>query len=123
MRKVRGKNTTPEIRFRKLLWGMGYRGYRIHAKNLPGKPDVVFTKKKKAIFIHGCFWHGHDCRAGRNVPKSNVEYWGPKLKKNMQRDKQHISALKRLGWSVMVVWECRLKDEGKIKQRIKSFCN
>lgn len=121
MREVRGKNTTPELKFRKMLWRLGFRGYRIHVKDLPGRPDVVFTKKKKAIFVNGCFWHGHDCRAGRNVPKSNTDYWEPKLRRNKERDEVNIAALKQLGWSVLVVWECRLKDETEVERRVKAF--
>lgn len=90
-------------------------------KDLPGRPDVVFTKKKKAIFVNGCFWHGHDCRAGRNVPKSNTDYWEPKLRRNKERDEVNIAALKQLGWSVLVVWEFRLKDETEVERRVKAF--
>ena len=82
MQRVRAKNTSPELKLRRLLCDMGFRGYRIHYKKLPGTPDVVFVSRKKAIFVHGCFWHGHDCKAGKNVPRTNQEYWEPKLERN-----------------------------------------
>jgi len=125
MRKVKSKNTTPEVQLRKLLrkllWGMGYRGYRIHYSELPGCPDVAFTKWKKAIFVHGCFWHGHDCRAGKNRPKSNQDYWEPKLLRNQERDRRRQQEIRALGWSVLVVWECELKKIEEVESRLRSF--
>ena len=121
MRKVRSKNTTPELRLRKLLYGMGYRGYRVHYDKLPGKPDIVFVGKKRVIFVHGCFWHGHDCKAGNNVPKSNLEYWTGKLSRNKARDKRNMRELKKAGWVVHVIWECELKEESAIKRKLREF--
>ena len=100
---------------------MGYRGYRVHYAKLPGKPDVVFIGKRRAIFVHGCFWHGHDCRAGRNTPKSNVDYWKPKLFKNKERDRRNRVQLEEDGWRVLIVWECELKNEEVTIERIKEF--
>ena len=111
MRKVRSKNTTPELRLRKLIHGMGYRGYRVHYDKLPGKPDVVFIGKRQVVFVHGCFWHGHDCNAGKNIPKSNLEYWNDKLSGNKARDKRNIREIKNEGWNILVIWECELKKK------------
>lgn len=121
MAKVKSKNTRPELVLRRLLREMGFRGYRIHFKKLPGRPDVVFTRKKKVIFVHGCFWHGHDCPAGSHRPKSNKEYWEPKLLRNVERDQQHRSAILALGWNVLVVWECQLKDLDYVRNRVTKF--
>ncbi len=121
MRKVRAKNTAPEIKLRKALWRWGYRGYRLYRSDLPGKPDIVFGRKKKVIFLHGCFWHSHDCRAGRNKPQSNLEYWGPKLERNKARDQVNIARLRATGWDVIVIWECELKMEEVIKKNIDRF--
>lgn len=121
MRKVRSKNTTPELRLRKLVYAMGYRGYRIHYEKLPGKPDVVFVGKKRVICLHGCFWHGHDCRAGRNTPKSNLEYWNRKLSGNKTRDKRNAREIKKAGWRILVIWECQMKDESTIRRRLRRF--
>lgn len=109
MSSVSGKDTKPEVLVRSALHAKGFR-YRLHDKNLPGKPDLVFRRYKIAVFVHGCFWHGHNCRRGRR-PSSNVEFWNKKLDKNIARDRESIVALEALGWSVVVIWECRL-DEG-----------
>ena len=121
MRKVRSTNTTPELRLRKLIYGMGFRGYRVHYEKLPGKPDVVFVSRRRVIFVHGCFWHGHDCRAGKNRPKSNVEYWEPKLLKNRERDRRNRFQLEEDGWNVLTIWECELKNVEPIADRIRQF--
>ena len=121
MYKVRSKNTEPELRLRRLIYGMGYRGYRIHYTKLPGKPDVAFLKKRRAIFLHGCFWHGHNCRSGRNVPKSNLDYWIPKLAKNRARDDHNRQELERSGWRVLVIWECELTDQSSVQRRVCGF--
>jgi len=121
MRRVKGKDTTPELRVRRLLRDLGLRGYRIHYDRLPGKPDVVFTKHKKVIFVHGCFWHGHDCPAGRNVPKTNQDYWKPKLARNKERDRQRQEEVRELGWDILIVWECELKDAESLARRLRSF--
>lgn len=109
MSKVHSSNTTPEIRVRKLLHSMGYR-FRLHRSDLPGKPDIVLPKYKTVIFVHGCFWHGcPTCRHAKVRPKSNSDYWNQKLDRNMQRDKENDSALRELGWRVVVIWECETK--------------
>jgi DNA mismatch endonuclease (patch repair protein) len=100
---------------------MGYR-FRLHRKDLPGKPDLVLPRHKKVIFVHGCFWHGHRCKVGgRSRPKSNSSYWNEKLDRNKKRDQANRRKLKRMGWDVLVVWECWTKDEKKLKNRLKSF--
>jgi len=108
MSRVRTKNTAPEVLLRRELHKAGYR-YRIHVKKLPGSPDIVFSSRKKIIFVHGCFWHLHEhCRLGA-MPKSNLAYWQPKLEQNRARDKRNIRKLRSLGWKILVVWQCSLK--------------
>jgi DNA mismatch endonuclease (patch repair protein) len=121
MSKINSKNTVPEVKLRKLLWKEGYR-FRKNVKWLPGKPDIVFTKKRKVIFVNGCFWHQHGCKRS-SVPKSNTEYWIPKLAKNKERDIENINKLQNGGWQVFVVWECMLtgKEIGKTMEKIKQF--
>lgn len=121
MRAVRSRDTTPELAVRRLLRGLGLTGYRLHRNELPGKPDVVFVGRKKAIFIHGCFWHGHDCQRGRREPLTNADYWLPKIERNRQRDAKHLTELARLGWSVLTVWECDLRDPIELTARLRSF--
>ena len=119
MAAVRQKDTAPEMRVRRLLHGIGYR-YRLHDRNLPGKPDVVFSARRKVIFVNGCFWHGHKCRKGR-IPKSNVEFWRAKITRNRARDAEAIGELRSEGWSVRIVWQCELRDEGSLKGRLVGF--
>ncbi len=121
MRKVKMKDTSSEMVLRKMITGMNYRGYRVHYKKLPSKPDVVFTKRRKVIMMHGCFWHWHNCKAGRNIPATNRGYWLPKLKGNRQRDLRSVAQMRRDGWSVMVVWECQIKNRERTKKRIAKF--
>lgn len=106
MRRVRGKDTKPEMLLRKALFARGFR-YRLHDHNLPGKPDMVFPKFKAVIFVHGCFWHGHTCSKFR-LPKSNINYWIHKIKRNQINDNNHLSKLYSQGWRVLIVWECAL---------------
>jgi DNA mismatch endonuclease (patch repair protein) len=110
MSKVSGKDTKPEVLVRKYLFSHGFR-YRKNVKNLPGKPDVVLPKYKTIIFIHGCFWHGHEGCEAAKLPASNIEYWTKKVSSNIGRDSQNIETLKILGWNVIVVWECELKTK------------
>ena len=117
MRKVPGKNSSAEMKVRRLLTAMGLR-YRLHRKDLPGSPDVVFAGRKAAVFVHGCFWHGHDCRRGARAPKANAEYWTAKIARNRARDARTAEALAALGWREIVVWECELKDEAALKARL-----
>jgi DNA mismatch endonuclease, patch repair protein len=112
MRAVRRQDTAPEVVVRRLLHAAGYR-YRLHDRRLPGSPDVVFTSRKKAIFVHGCFWHGHECR-GSLKPKSRVEYWEPKIERNRSRDQKNVEMLLEQGWAVLCVWEC---ETAKAAQR------
>ena len=121
MAKVKSKNTAPELKLRRLLLDMGYRGYRIHYGKLPGRPDVVFTKYRKVIFVPGCFWHGHNCKAGRNTPRTNKDYWEPKLLRNVDRDKKRLRQIRKKGWRVLVVWECQLKNPEFMQKRLKEF--
>lgn len=107
MAKVKQKNTAPEIIVRKFLFSKGFR-YRINVKSLSGTPDIVLSKYKTVIFVHGCFWHGHTCRAG-HLPSSNVDYWVTKIEKNIERDNRKINELKKIGWNVVVIWQCEIK--------------
>lgn len=120
MRAVKGKNTAPERLVRSLLHQAGYR-FRLHAADLPGKPDIIFRNRKKAIFVHGCFWHGHDCKRGARMPKSNTQYWENKICSNIARDARSLEALKALGWSVAIVWECELGKAEATLTRLVSF--
>lgn len=110
MRAIRGKDTRPELAVRRALREAGFPGYRLHRKDLPGRPDVVFIGRRMAILIHGCFWHGHDCREGLRRPRSRQNYWLPKISGNQLRDAKHLAALAAQGWSVLVVWECEVSD-------------
>ena len=121
MRRIRSKNTGPELAVRRLLRSLGFTGYRIHRKGLPGKPDIAFIGRKKAILIHGCFWHGHGCKEGLREPKSNRGYWLPKIERNRQRDAAHLADLARLGWSVLTVWECELREPRALVERTSAF--
>lgn len=120
MSRVKGKDTAPELIVRRLIYGMGYR-YRLHRKDLPGNPDIVFQGQRKIILVHGCFWHGHSCHAGRKVPKSNAEYWVPKLQRNKTRDAMNHALLRKLGWEVKTVWECQTKDQQRLAKIIGAF--
>lgn len=121
MRAVRSQNTTPELRVRQALRDLGFTGYRLHRKDLPGKPDVAFVGRKKAIFVHGCFWHGHDCVRGAKVPSTNTSYWVKKISRNWQRDAEQLSELKSSDWSVLVIWECELKNSRSLMERLSRF--
>ena len=122
MRQIRSRNMKPEMQVRRLIHSMGYR-YRLHKKDLPGKPDIVFGPRRKVIFVHGCFWHQHSdpsCLDGRK-PKSNTGYWVPKLKRNVERDQENQNRLEELGWKVLVVWECEVSAEDSLRERIQAF--
>ena len=119
MQSVKSKNTGPELVVRRLLHGMGYR-YRLHRKDLPGKPDIVFGSRRKAIFVHGCFWHGHGCPKGR-LPKSRLEYWQSKVDKNRERDCSKEKQLRSLGWNVLVIWQCETADLEALASRLQDF--
>lgn len=122
MRSNKGKGTKPEMLVRRLVHSMGYR-YRLHRKDLPGCPDLTFGPRKKAIFVHGCFWHQHEaanCRGAR-MPKLREAYWRPKLLANKTRDEKSLAALRALGWQPLVLWECQLKDWNRITKQLQSF--
>jgi DNA mismatch endonuclease (patch repair protein) len=120
MARVRSKNSRPELIVRKLVFALGYR-YRLHARDLPGCPDLVFCGRRKVIFVHGCFWHRHpDCALAR-MPKSRLDFWTPKLEGNRERDEKNRKALMREGWRVLTVWECELKDLARLEPRIRRF--
>lgn len=121
MRRIRSRDTAPELAVRNALRGLCFTGYRLHRKDLPGKPDIVFVSRRKAILIHGCFWHGHSCKVGRREPKSNREYWLPKIERNRQRDELNQAELTRLGWSTLTLWECEINDADALRQRLAMF--
>jgi DNA mismatch endonuclease, patch repair protein len=120
MRRIRGKDTRPEMLVRRLVHSMGYR-YRLHAASLPGKPDLVFAGRRRVIFVHGCFWHQHVGCAGSHIPKSNRGYWRPKLERNRARDAEHLKALRTDGWRCLILWECELRDHVVLRGRITRF--
>lgn len=120
MSRVRGKNTAPEMLVRRLVFALGYR-YRLHDARLPGKPDLVFAGRKKVIFVHGCFWHRHDGCALARMPKSRTDFWARKLAGNQERDSKNQAALRKLGWRVLIIWECRLSDQAVLRRRIARF--
>lgn len=119
MQAIRSKGMKPEIHIRRTVYGLGYR-FRLHGKQLPGKPDLVFAARRKVIFVHGCFWHSHDCGAA-HTPKSNQGYWIPKLARNSFRDRENIKALEGQGWKVLVIWECELENDVSIRKRLRTF--
>lgn len=120
MRRVKGKDTAPELTVRKALTALGAR-YRLHRADLPGKPDIVISGRRLAILVHGCFWHGHDCARGSRVPKDNRDYWVGKVEKNRCRDAKNRVALAALGWRVETIWECDLKDADALAARLRGL--
>lgn len=120
MARVKSKDTTPERTVRRVLTRLGAR-YRLHRRDLPGHPDIVLPGRRLAIFVHGCFWHGHDCARGSRVPKNNRDYWLAKVGRNVARDARAIAALETDGWRVEVVWECAMKDEAALTARLKGM--
>ena len=120
MSRISGKNTKPEIIVRSLLHRMGYR-FRLHDKNMPGKPDIILPKHKKVIFVHGCFWHGHrDCPRSKR-PSTNVEFWNKKIDGNIERDNKNIKSLENLGWKTLILWTCEIKNQDILKHKLNSF--
>lgn len=120
MRAVKGKDTGTEMTVRRIVHSMGYR-YRLHRKDLPGKPDLVFGPRRKVIFVHGCFWHGHTCKRGDRIPRENRHYWTKKIARNKERDKEHVSALEAKGWKVLVIWECETKDTEWLRKKVQAY--
>ena len=120
MRRVKGRDTRPELAVRKALTRLGAR-YRLHRPDLPGKPDIVLPGRRLALFVHGCFWHGHDCARGARVPKQNRDYWVAKVERNRARDARNRKALAALGWRVETIWECDLQDAPALEQRLRAL--
>lgn len=120
MRAVKSRDTQPEMIVRRLVHGLGYR-FRICRKDLPGCPDIVFSRLRKVVFVHGCFWHGHECARGARIPKRNRAYWVRKVAGNVRRDQKHRRALTKAGWQSMVVWECTIRDSHRITGRLRTF--
>lgn len=118
MARVKGKNTAPELKVRKALTALGAR-YRLNRKDLPGTPDIVLPGRRLAIFVHGCFWHGHDCPRGSRTPKANREYWTAKVARNIARDQRTSGELAAAGWRVETIWECDLKDGDALRARLE----
>ncbi len=120
MQAVKSENTAPEMAVRRLVFAQGFR-YRLHAKDLPGKPDLVFPRLSKVIFVHGCFWHGHSCARGARIPVHNREYWTGKIARNASRDRKSRASLRSLGWESLVVWECELKKPEGLGRKLLAF--
>lgn len=120
MSAIRGKDTKPELVVRRIAHSLGYR-YRLHSRNLPGRPDLVFGGRRKAIFVNGCFWHMHNCRYGRVRPATNSAFWENKRLANVARDRRSLQALRRAGWRVLVVWECRTRKPGRLPEILGKF--
>jgi DNA mismatch endonuclease (patch repair protein) len=120
MRRVKGSGTSAELIVRRLIWSLGGR-YRLNRADLPGKPDLVMPGRGIAVFVHGCFWHGHDCKRGARTPKANRAYWETKIARNRERDAAARTALAAAGWRVETVWECELKNQPALEARAKSW--
>jgi len=120
MAAIKGKNTKPELAVRKIVHRLGYR-FVLHCKDLPGNPDIVFPSRRKIIFVHGCYWHMHDCREGRVVEKTNIDFWQAKRKSTVVRDRLRVEALHAQGWAVLEVWACELKDPVTLAGRLTAF--
>lgn len=119
MAKIRSCDTKPELMIRSLLHRLGYR-FRLHLSTLPGKPDLAFPSRRKVIFVHGCFWHNHDCNVG-HVPRSRSDYWKEKFERNKRRDEENSRKLDQLGWDHLVIWECEIKDLVAVRERAEAF--
>ena len=119
MSKISGTETKPEILVRKYLFGKGFR-FRKNDKRLPGRPDIVLPKYKTVIFIHGCFWHGHHCKEGK-LPETNKEFWGNKINSNIERDKKNQHKLEKLGWKIIIIWQCKLKNKKMMTKKLKEI--
>lgn len=120
MRAVRGRDTTPEMAVRRMVHGMGYR-FRLHRKDLPGRPDLVLPRLRSVIFVNGCFWHRHEGCRRATLPKANSTFWREKLERNANRDSSNVCALQGAGWNVLVVWECEANDPSRLEQMLRSF--
>jgi DNA mismatch endonuclease, patch repair protein len=118
MRAIKGRDTGPELTVRRLLHAMGYR-FRLHRRDLPGRPDIVLPGRRMAVFVHGCFWHRHRCRFGCVEPATRPEFWRAKFAANVARDRRAVRALQQAGWRVIVVWECQTRDADKLSARLR----
>lgn len=118
MSRIRGVDTTPELRVRKLLHSLGLR-YRLHGRGMPGKPDLVFAGARAVLFVHGCFWHMHRCRYGKPAPATNQTFWANKRRSNVERDKRNRAALRKDGWRVFEIWECHTRDEETLRAKLE----
>lgn len=122
MRAVKSRDTGPELKVRAAVRALGYaRRYRLNGAALPGKPDLVFGRLRKVIFVHGCFWHGHDCKRGARAPKDNAAYWRTKIERNRARDAASLKTLRREGWSPLVVWECETREAASLSRKLGAF--
>lgn len=119
MGSIKGRDTKPEMTIRRLLWGLGYR-YRLHLKGLPGRPDLVFQSRRAVVFVHGCFWHRHNCGLAYE-PKTRPEFWTTKFARNIDRDLENLRDLHLLGWRTFVVWECEISRDDDLKRRLVKF--
>ncbi len=122
MSRVRAKDTVPEMKVRRMVFTAGFR-YRLHVRDLPGKPDLVFSRRRKVIFVHGCFWHRHKNCALARLPKSRIDFWTEKLESNRRRDERNQSELLRMGWKVLTIWECELNDLTALEAKVERFLN
>lgn len=120
MSRISGSDTKPEVLVRKIVHGLGFR-YRLHVRKLPGTPDIVLSRYKKVIFVHGCFWHGHEnCKRSKR-PSTNVEFWNRKIDRNIARDKKAYTELRKLGWKHLIIWECRTKKPQRLEKSLIQF--
>jgi DNA mismatch endonuclease (patch repair protein) len=120
MRAVKGRDTAPELFVRGILWKLAP-GYRLCRRDLPGAPDIAYIGRKKVIFVHGCFWHGHDCKRGDRAPKANADYWRRKIAGNRARDEKHRAEYEAMRWRVLTIWECETRDRVELAQRLEDF--
>jgi DNA mismatch endonuclease, patch repair protein len=121
MRRIKSKNTKPELTVRRAIRALGFGGYRLHRRDIPGNPDIAWIGKKSAVFVHGCFWHGHDCKEGLRVPKSRADYWVPKIARTRQRDEAHRASLEARGWDTLVLWECEAAKPSTLESKLAEF--
>lgn len=121
MRRIGSKNTRIELATRRLVRELGFTGYRIHRRDIPGKPDLAWIGRKLAIFVHGCFWHRHDCKEGQRRPKSNQDYWIAKIDRNVQRDQEQSVRLHFEGWQILTIWECEFAAPDKLRSKLENF--
>lgn len=121
MRAVKSKDTSTEVAVRRFCRELAEPGYRLHRRDVPGSPDLAYMGRRLAVFVHGCFWHGHSCKAGAKVAKTNADYWRRKIARNVARDERHLEALRENGWASLVLWECEVKDANLAKQKLARF--